>query len=220
MAQRSALYYRGQGPERELFKGVCYCCKTAMAVGPKSEIVAAWRHVFAGNFRDMAFTISRDGGHSFAPLMRVNEDGWSIAGCPDDGPAIAIDASSTVHLVWPTVLDGKEGAILYATSRDGKSFSRPVRVPTLGAPKPSHPHIIIDRRGRAVVAWDELRNGVRTGALRRSLAPQSATFGEAEILDDAEPATYPAMALATSGIVVAWTSGTPQSSRIKVRVIE
>jgi hypothetical protein len=220
MAQKSALYYRGQGPERELFKGVCYCCKTAVAVGPKGEIAAAWRHVFAGNFRDMAFTISRDGGRSFSPLVRVSEDGWSIAGCPDDGPSIAIDSSSMVHLAWPTVLNGNEGAILYATSRDGKSFSRPVRVPTLGAPKPSHPFIVIDKRGRAVVAWDELRNGLRTAALRRSIVPQSATFGEAELLDDQEPATYPVAAVTSNGIVVAWTSGAPQSSRIKVRVIE
>ena len=93
MAQKSGLYYAADGvPERELFKGVCYCCKTAMATGPKGEIYAAWRHVFAGNMRDMGFTMSRDGGKTFAPLMRVNQDGWSIQGCPDDGPAMAVDA--------------------------------------------------------------------------------------------------------------------------------
>ena len=33
MAQKSALYYAADGqPERELFKGVCYCCKTALAL--------------------------------------------------------------------------------------------------------------------------------------------------------------------------------------------
>jgi hypothetical protein len=76
MAQQSGLYYSalaGTKPaERELFKGVCYCCKTAMATGPKGEIYAAWRHVFAGNFRDMGFTVSRDGGKSFSPLLRVH----------------------------------------------------------------------------------------------------------------------------------------------------
>ena len=92
MAQKSGLYYWGGAPERELFKGVCYCCKTALTIGPRGEIHAAWRHVFAGNMRDMAFTMSRDGGKSFSPLLRVAEDGWSIAGCPDDGPATAVDA--------------------------------------------------------------------------------------------------------------------------------
>ena len=91
--------------ERELFKGVCYCCKTAMAIGPDGAIYAAWRHVFAGNLRDMGFTVSRDGGKTFSPLTRVNQDGWSINGCPDDGPAMAVDAKGTVHLV---VADGDE----------------------------------------------------------------------------------------------------------------
>jgi hypothetical protein len=42
MAQKSGLYYAADGqPERELFKGVCYCCKTALAIGPGGEIFAA-----------------------------------------------------------------------------------------------------------------------------------------------------------------------------------
>ena len=47
------------------------------------------------------------------------------------------------------------------------SFSAPVRVPTLGSPKPSHPQIAIDGQGRIVVAWDEVRNGVRGAAFSR-----------------------------------------------------
>ena len=59
MAQKSALYYgpARAGAERELFKGVCYCCKTAMVAAPGGVLYAAWRHVFAGNLRDIAFTI-------------------------------------------------------------------------------------------------------------------------------------------------------------------
>ena len=141
MAQKSALYYAADGAaERELFKGVCYCCKTAMAIGPGGEIFAAWRHVFPGNMRDMGFTMSRDGGKTFTPLARVNQDGWSIQGCPDDGPAMAVDAKGTVHLVWPTVKN-EQGVILYATSKNGAAFSTPVRLPTLGGPKPSHPQV-------------------------------------------------------------------------------
>ena len=148
MAQQSGLYYAADGTaERELFKGVCYCCKTAMATGPKGQIYAAWRHVFAGNMRDMGFTMSRDGGKTFTPLTRVNQDGWSIQGCPDDGPAMAVDAKGTVHLVWPTVKN-EQGVILYATSHDGVTFAPPVRLPTLGSPKPSHPQIVVSKRPR------------------------------------------------------------------------
>jgi hypothetical protein len=213
MAQKSGLYYAADGvPERELFKGVCYCCKTAMAAGPKGEIYAAWRHVFPGNMRDMGFTMSRDGGRTFTPLIRVNQDGWSIQGCPDDGPAMAVDAKGTVHLAWPTVQD-EQGVILYATSRNGGAFTTPVRVPTLGAPKPSHPQVAIDRTGRVFVAWDEVRAGVRRAAIAAI-----GTAAPPEILGDST--TYPVMAATDAGLVAVWTSGPPARSQIGVRVIQ
>jgi hypothetical protein len=182
-----------------------------MAIGPRGEIYAAWRHVFAGNMRDMGFTMSRDGGKTFTPLVRVNQDGWSIQGCPDDGPAMAVDAKGTVHLVWPTVKD-EQGVLLYATSRDGVTFTTPVRLPTLGSPKPSHPQIVAGH-GRVLVAWDEVRGGVR----RAAIAPIGGA-NPPEILGEAT--SYPVMAATGSGIVAAWTSGPPDRSTISVRVIQ
>jgi hypothetical protein len=222
MAQKSGLYYAADGvPERELFKGVCYCCKTALATGPKGELYAAWRHVFAGNMRDMGFTASRDGGKTFTPLVRVNQDGWSINGCPDDGPAMAVDAAGTIHLVWPTVRN-ETGVILYATSRNNAAFSIPVRVPTLGGPKPSHPQVAVDGRGRVVIAWDEVIAGVRRAAFVPVTAGAStpATFGTPTVIAESTPSSYPVLAAIDGGLVAAWTSGTPDRSTIGVRVIQ
>jgi hypothetical protein len=225
MAQRSGLYYAtsagGAASERELFKGVCYCCKTAMATGPDGTLYAAWRHVFAGNFRDMGFTSSRDGGKTFSPLLRVNQDGWSINGCPDDGPAMVVDAKGAVHLVWPTVSGGTEGALLYAVSRDGRSFSAPVRVPTLGSPKPSHPQIALDGQGRIVVAWDEVRNGVRGAAFSRMSGSTGGApaFGAAQTLSSGGPSAYPVLAASSKGLVAVWTSGTPDKAAIRVLLV-
>lgn len=223
-AQRSGLYYSSQsgGPatERELFKGVCYCCKTALAAGPDGSVFAAWRHVFAGNYRDMGFTVSRDGGKTFAPLVRVNQDGWSINGCPDDGPAMAVDDRGAVHLVWPTVSGGVEGALLYAVSRDGKSFSPPARVPTLGGPKPSHPQIAVNGAGQIVIGWDEVRSGVRTVVISRVTTTVGGTpsFGSPETLDAAQSA-YPVIAAVPGGWLAAWTSGPPDRAVIATRLI-
>ena len=80
--------------ERELAKGVCYCCKTALALGGNGAVYAAWRHVYTGNIRDIAFIASTDGGRTFAEPMRVSEDRWELAGCPDDGPSMAVDAAA------------------------------------------------------------------------------------------------------------------------------
>jgi hypothetical protein len=222
MARKSGLYYAADGlPERELFKGVCYCCKTALAVGPKGELYAAWRHVFPGNMRDMAMTLSRDGGKTFTPLVRVNHDGWSINGCPDDGPAMAVGADGTVHMVWPTVKN-EAGIILYANSRNGAAMSMPKQVPTLGGPKASHPQIAIDRAGGVMIAWDEVLEGARRAGIvaLTSRGPGGVAFGKPERIADPSPSIYPVMAAVADGVIAAWTSGTPGQSVIKVRRIK
>ena len=185
MAQNSSLYYASIGAspavEHELTKGVCYCCKTALAAGAGGMLFAAWRHVYPGSFRDMAFAASRDGGQSFSAPVRISEDGWAIDACPDDGPAMAVDAAGTVHVAWPTVVggDNPRGAIFYASTRDGQRFTPRQQVATLGGPKPSHPQIVVDGRRRVFVAWDEVTGGRQTAALRevRVDARGAATFG-------------------------------------------
>ena len=222
MAQKSALYYgpARAGAERELFKGVCYCCKTAMVAAPGGVLYAAWRHVFEGNLRDIAFTSSRDGGKTFTPMTRVHQDGWAINGCPDDGPAMAVDAAGTVHMVWPTLLNGTDGTLMYATAAAGKTFGKPLRVPTLGSPKPSHPQIAIDHAGLPVIAWDEVRDGVRRAAFgRASVGRGPITFGPIETLSD-ESGAYPVLAAVPDGLVAVWTSGPPDRSTIGVRRVK
>jgi hypothetical protein len=226
MAQRSGLYYAAAGDsamgERELFKGVCYCCKTALGVGPDGALFAAWRHVYQGNMRDIAFTTSRDGGRSFSAPVRVSEDRWELNGCPDDGPAMAVDARGTVHLVWPTVIGGStpEGALFYASSGDGRSFTKRVRIPTLGSPKPSHPQIAIDASGRFVVAWDEAVNGRRTAAARTLNRDSNGrvSFGEIATLASDGASTYPVLAATDQGVIAVWTTG-GEASVVRARTL-
>jgi hypothetical protein len=80
-AQRSKLFFGsldGTVTARALTGGVCYCCKTAIAAGADGSIYAAWRHVYPGNVRDVAFTMSRDGGRTFAAPARVSDDRWVL----------------------------------------------------------------------------------------------------------------------------------------------
>ncbi|HXE79749.1 MAG TPA: sialidase family protein [Vicinamibacterales bacterium] len=228
MAQRSGLYYASLAvasgeatPERELAKGVCYCCKTALAAGQDGALYAAWRHVYPGNLRDMAFTMSADGGRTFSQPVRVSEDAWAIDGCPDDGPAIAVDERGVVHLVWPTVIgdDAPEGAIFYASTRDGVRFTPRVRVPTLGGTRPSHPQIAVDRNGRIFVAWDESIDGERIAVVRELWPRTGGTpeFGPViRLAEDA--ASYPVLAATDRGLIAAWTVG-GEPSRVQVRAV-
>jgi hypothetical protein len=165
--------------------------------------------------------MSRDGGRSFSSPVRVRHDGWAIAGCPDDGPAIAVDARDTVHLAWPTVVGGSEprGAIFYASTRDGRTFTPGIRVPTLGGPKPSHPQIVADSRGRLFVAWDEPVDGRRTAAMRevRVRTAGAPSFGDVVVLSP-DAAVYPVPAATNKGIVAVWTAPGEQSA-VKARFV-
>jgi hypothetical protein len=225
MAQKSSLYYGAldsASPERELTKGVCYCCKTALAAGPAGAVYVAWRHVYPGNIRDIAFITSRDGGRTFAAPVRVSQDRWELAGCPDDGPSMEVDAEGAVHLAWPTVIGGDrpEGALFYASTRDGRTFTPRLRVPTLGGPKPSHPQLAVLADGRIAVAWDEVRDGKRMAALTVMSrdARGGASFSPPLVLDDAAPAAvYPVVAASGDRALVVWTAGSGATSTIGVR---
>ena len=225
MAQKSTLTYASYGAaagaERVVTPGVCYCCKSAIVAVPGGTLVSAWRHVYAGNMRDIAYTVSRDGGRTFAPPERVSEDGWSIDGCPDDGPALAAGADQRVHIVWPTVIPGAEptGALFYSTRRADGAFAPRTRIPTLGARKPSHPQVAVDGTGRLFFAWDEMRNGVRTAAVVEGTtgADDRVRFASPMAIASGGPTSYPVMAPLAGGVVVAWTSGVPGTSVITVR---
>lgn len=222
MAQKSGLYYASStGDERELTPGVCYCCKTAMAVAG-SNIYIAWRHVYPGNLRDIAFTRSQDGGRTFSAPVRVSADNWQLAGCPDDGPAMAVDAAGTVHLIWPTVVSGAQpsGALFYSSTRDGVRFTPRVRVPTLGSPKPSHPQILAADGGRLIVAWDEAVEGVRRAVARTMKVESSGVgFGSELVLDAGAPtpSSYPVLAWSSRGLLAITTVGVNPSASVVVR---
>ena len=115
---------------RDSATGVCFCCKTAVAVDTRGAVYAAWRHIFPGSMRDIAFARSTDGGRHFEPPVRVSEDKWELNGCPEDGPTLAVDQAGTIHIAWATVVNEGEPlkALFYATSRDGKTFSPRARV--------------------------------------------------------------------------------------------
>jgi hypothetical protein len=214
MAQKSKLFFTsldGSVPPFGITGGVCYCCKTALMAAPDGAIYAAWRHVYPGNLRDMAFTVSRDGGKTFALPVRVSEDKWMLEGCPDDGPSMAVDASNRVHLLWPTLVAGEKGAdptigIFYATSADGRRFTARLRLPAEGTPH--HPRLVVAADGSLVASWDEVAGGARRVVVARAAADSSGQPQfRREVLSSGAPGLYPVLATVRDAVVVAWTSG-------------
>jgi hypothetical protein len=224
MAQQSKLYYAVVGDPasaRAITGGVCYCCKTAIAYGPANTVALAWRHVYPGNLRDMAFTISRDGGKTFAAPVRVSEDKWQLEGCPDDGPAMVMDGEGVAQIVWPTLVpDGAKGTaptigLFYASSRDGKSFTTRVRVPTEGLAH--HPQLALASNGSLALVWDELAGGTRRIVFaKKSVGGEGAVSFPRQVVATGQPVVYPVVVASADRFVTAWTSGAPESSVIRI----
>lgn len=229
MAQLSQLYVTsldGVVKPIGVTGGVCYCCKTAVVAGAGNTLQLAWRHVYAGNLRDIAFSQSRDGGKTFSAPVRVSEDHWRLEGCPDDGPSMAVDAKGVTHVVWPSVVTERGGpvkALFHASSVDGRSFSARDRLPTNG--QANHPQLSIDSRGQLAVTWDESGNGSRVLAAAVARVGGSTTGAGVvrfeRISGDQEVGTYPSVVAVSAGRWLrAWTTGAPSSSIIKLGYLE
>jgi hypothetical protein len=226
-AARQDLFHADLRPdgtrlETRVAADVCFCCKTAVAAGPGGVVYVAWRHIYPPNLRDVAVARSDDGGRTFGAPVRVSEDGWALDGCPDDGPAIGVDARGVLHVVWPTLaIPGGRKGIFYSRSVDGgRTFAPRARVDESpgGA---AHPQLAV--AGESVfVAWEEASGGRRRVSLREIIgndgpeAPAAlARMGPTTVLS-AGPASYPALTSTPGAVVVAWTEEESAASVIRL----
>jgi hypothetical protein len=205
------IYHSTVAPDGRLVEsviatGVCFCCKTAVAVDTRGVVYAAWRHIFPGSMRDIAFAKSTDGGRQFTPLVRVSEDKWELNGCPEDGPTLAVSETGVIHIAWATVVnDGEpQKALFYATSRDGKTFSPRARIPVGASTTPGHPQLVVTPDGGAAIVWDEMVDGLRRVSYTR--VSRTGAFRPPQVLSGDESASNPVIVHADADVVVAWTS--------------
>jgi len=200
---------------------VCFCCKTAVAVGPAPSVYVAWRHIYRPNLRDIAVARSTDGGRTFAGPVRVSEDRWAIDGCPDDGPSIAVDARGVVHVAWPTLVSQTAGkGVFYSYSSDGgRTFAPRVRVDD-GSGRAAHPQIAVGGE-RVFVAWDQARPDAPREVLLRVIAGEPGGRGWSPRMAApttlGQGGTYPSVAATTAGAIVAWTGETADGADIRVQ---
>ena len=207
----------GGVPVQGLIHGVCYCCKTAIAAAPNGDLMLAWRHVYSGGYRDIAFSMSRDSGRTFSTPVRISSDGWQIAGCPEDGPALAIDADRRAHVVWPTLVreNGREVmALFHAVTTNGEVFSGRTRLPA--GDSAFHPQAVVTGTGELVSAWDEGSAGTRRIRLAHGRIDGTGSVRFAAIDDLNATGDHPALAIVPDGVVVAWASRSGPASEIQL----
>ena len=220
---RQDVYQAVVGPdgvvaESHVVRDVCYCCKTAVAVGPGGRVNVAWRHIFPGSIRDIAMATSTDGGRTFSPLARVSEDKWQLSGCPDDGPAMAVGANDAVHLVWPTLVNQTtpQKAIFYTSTTDGRTFASRIRLTDDDREDAAHPQIAVASDGNVAAVWDEQQGDTRR-VVARLASSMDGSFGPPRTLNEGSSAFYPHVIPVSDGFAVAWAERAGETSAIVVQ---
>ena len=195
---------------RQIVDGdACSCCSTDMAETVNGP-VAVYRDHDAGEIRDISIVRRVDG--KWTSPAPVHRDGWMIAGCPTNGPAVAA-SGSLVAVSWFTAA-GNQPQVKIAFSTDaGATFAAPIRVD--GGNPVGWPDVLLDD-GRAFVTWLE-RTGEGTGDIRlREIAPAGAAAGTLTIAraSSGRATGIPTMARAGDHLVVAWRQGQVRTARM------
>lgn len=187
-------------PERKLTDHSCECCRIALATGADGGIGVFWRHVYDDNIRDHAFA-ELDIDRETETSVRATFDGWQIAGCPHQGPALSIGADGTRHAVWFSAADDNP-AIRYGQLDPGHAPKHRIVIAEAGA---SHADIAVFD-DRVWIAWNRFSTQGTELRLRES-RDAGATFGNSRVLTSTRDAAgSPQLLLLEGRAFVAWNT--------------
>jgi hypothetical protein len=128
---------------------VCDCCQTAVAMAAAGPVVV-YRDRSPDEIRDI-YVVRQVGGRWTAPRP-VHADGWRIAACPVNGPAIAADADRVV-VAWFTAAADTARVRVAFSDDGGNTFGAPARVDN-GNPA-GRVDVVLQPDGSALVSWLE-----------------------------------------------------------------
>ncbi len=195
---------------------VCDCCQTDAAAGPDGPLVV-YRDRTVQEIRDIRLARFVEG--AWEADIPVGDDGWEIAGCPVNGPAIDV-AGRWVAVAWYTEAEGHPRVRLSRSTDGGGSFESPIDV---SSDRPiGRVDVVQSPQGETFVSW--LRRGDDDSAeLRfRSISPDGSLGMETVIArtSAARPSGFPQMIAGGEGLVFAWTEPGENDSRIHTARVE
>lgn len=193
----------GPQGERLLDDRVCDCCPTA-AGWTADGLLLAYRGRTADEVRDNLALVRRAG--SWSGPVPIAREGWRIAACPVNGPAVAAEGDRAA-VAWFTAADDRP-RVETAWRKPGGGFGPPALVDD------ERPLGRVDAvtlpDGSAAVSWLSADGGVR---LRR-LRPQG-SLGEPRLLartSTARASGIPRMARTGDALLVVWVETPPEDA--------
>ena len=211
---------QGPGEEVVVDERTCDCCQTDVAVTDEGPIVA-YRDRTTDEVRDVY--VARWSPEGWTEGAPVHDDGWVIAGCPVNGPAV--DASgSRVVVAWFTGAQDQP-RVHAAFSDDGsRSFASPVRVD--GGNPAGRVDVRFRDDGSALVSWLERTGGDQAELRVARISADEGLLAAATVSSSssARASGFPRMTIppwSPTAALLAWTDvSDPERSRIRVALVE
>jgi hypothetical protein len=202
--------------EAEIDGLVCDCCQTDVAITSTGP-VAVYRDRTKDEVRDIY--VARFVDREWQPVSPVADDGWIIAGCPVNGPAIdAVD--SNVVVAWFTAANGDSKVRLARSGDGGASFSMPTDI---AVDRPvGRVDVVLLPDGSALISWLGSSSG-GTGEIRVRRITSQGELGPAQVIattDAGRMSGFPQMVISGDDAVFAWTDATDGVTSVRAASIE
>ncbi len=212
MTLRSALV----SPDGELLEGrlvdelVCDCCQTDAVVTEDGPLVV-YRNRTENEIRDIQAVSAA--GRGWSEPVAVHDDGWEIAGCPVNGPAVSGDGRQ-IDVAWYTAAD--EPAVRFARSHDGgRTYAEPLHVDLAPRPAWGRVDVVTLEDGSSVVSYVDHTAPGRGHVMLREITAAGELSQDASFLSGDEPARqvgFPQMVRDGGELIVAWTAAEGEGS--------
>jgi len=223
MTLRAGLLGKSQGRSELLDARVCDCCGTAAAWTDSGPIVV-YRDRDENEVRDIACVRRTDTG--WTPPVTVHDDGWTIPGCPVNGPALAARGKS-VAVAWFT--GAGAGQVRLAFSDDaGANFSFPLTVHQGGdgTTPLGRVDLLLTDGGDAIVSWIAQHETGAELAVRR-LRRNGAAGARVAVADisPSRQAGFPQLERFEDDLILVWTdasegAGGLRSARVPLKSLD
>ncbi|MFT5143417.1 MAG: hypothetical protein ACI80V_000689 [Rhodothermales bacterium] len=217
----------GFGADTLLDERTCDCCPNDIVAVGDDGLVAAYRNRSADEVRDIHVIRYADG--AWQEPKAVHEDGWQIAACPVNGPALA-SADGRVAIAWFTAPEDAPQVNVAFSEDGGESFGAPIRMDT--GPPTGRVDIVMLEDGTAVVSWIQASSSavetppadapqgrrrppaVEAGIMARRVSADGRTSDPVVVIptSTSRSSGYPRMVKVGNDLVFAWTGLDPVRS--------
>ncbi|HNP34374.1 MAG TPA: exo-alpha-sialidase [Woeseiaceae bacterium] len=200
----------GLSDEQQVDSLTCDCCQTDVGIGADGAI-AIYRNRDAGEIRDIY--VSRSVNGKWQEPLRVSNDGWKIAGCPVNGPAIDANGKN-VSVAWFTAANDQSAVLIARSENAGISFSDPI---TIDNEKPlGRVDVVLLSNGDTVVSWLSKSAGNDAKINARLVTPEG-KVGSAVIIAEttaSRTSGFPQMISVGADLLFAWAEVSDNQSQV------